>query len=1269
MPLPPLLRHIYSHGSDEVIRRGKAIHADGGVSLLDRDPAIGQVRFRVRNDQYHNYYTVTVAAFLGEARDITLRCQCPYNLGDICRHEVAVLFTLDNMVQGGFFKDADLTYDQRHTVLRLRPVSEGSLRIYATEDRMEKAAALAPSVVLSRSEGGRVDGTVMEDGQTFPVAVRLNDERYFDTSCSCDETATPLCVHKAALILHTLDTVGAAAFAPSRAPDELKSRLLAQYGYTLDDDLTGKFAFTTENGKIFLRVLDSSIKKVAAPSPPAGPAVAEVEPAEDTRAIGVVVEAGAQPFPDVWFTAIAGEADEERSRFTGPIARLQPADALPASATDEDRETLALLRKLTPEETFKYLRKALPFADFYDDYRSVLTDDAPPDVHEAMWEYLLPKYARLAALSASRSLTFIKPRGEILVSSSLHHIRFSEAPAEPRLRASRGTDGGYAVELRWILDGVPVGAADIQMLNAGLLCRGDAIYFVATAAQAALVADIGPDGKLAISEKDWPIFLREKLLPWRTATPIDFAEELVARTTVAPPRVRLHLREREAALLFEPQFFYDGILVRYGQAGEAMEADGPRIRIATRDEAAEESFIALLRSLHTDMKPATGGFTLPADAVLHGGWAFQFLDRMREAGVQVVGWEGLKTLRINPHRPETKVLLSSGTDWFDAHVEILFGEQRVTVADVKRALSAKQHYVALADGSLGMLPEEWLQKYALLLKVGESRGDKVRLKKFHFGVLDQLLAEVREDEVQQELAEKRERLAQVFDKDFSDAHPPEGLTASLRPYQLSGFQWLLFLKEAGWGGILADDMGLGKTVQALALFQHFKNEDADARFLVVCPTTLLYNWEAEVKKFTPGLKALIHHGPKRATGMRGMGDADVIISTYGTVRSDVKWLREFRWTVAVLDESQAIKNPQSQSAKAAQLLQADYRLALSGTPVQNNTFDLFSQMHYLNPGLLGSREKFASEFATPIDKFGEDDIKEQLRRLIHPFILRRTKEAVAQDLPAKTETTFWCEMGPEQRRIYDSYRIAYRDKLLGLIDEQGIERAQFHILQGLTKLRQICDSPTLIGETASSLGATLAANSDKPEGEALGPEPKNPARGHHAHSVKLEELVREIGENVGEHKALVFSQFLGMLALIRAQLEKDGIPYAYFDGSSTTTERVAAVNRFQEDPECRVFLISLKAGGVGLNLTAADYVYIVDPWWNPAVEQQAIDRTHRIGQTKAVFAYRMICRDSIEEKMLLLQERKRTLAADLVTADDGAFLKRLSREDVAFLLS
>ena len=318
---------------------------------------------------------------------------------------------------------------------------------------------------------------------------------------------------------------------------------------------------------------------------------------------------------------------------------------------------------------------------------------------------------------------------------------------------------------------------------------------------------------------------------------------------------------------------------------------------------------------------------------------------------------------------------------------------------------------------------------------------------------------------------------------------------------------------------------------------------------------------------------------------------------------------------AILDESQAIKNPQSQVAKASLLINCKHRLALSGTPVQNNTFDLYAQMNFLNPGMLGSREFFMNEFATPIDKFQEAEVKQQLRKLIYPFLLRRTKEQVAKDLPEKTETILFCEMGKEQRKIYDAYRNVYKDQILGMIDERGIERSQMHILQGLTRLRQICDSPAILKEE-----------------ERFG-----------NYSIKLDEIIRE-------------------------KLEELDIPYAYFDGSTSTNDREKAIQQFQNEEKCRVFLISLKAGGIGLNLTAADYVYIVDPWWNPAVEQQAIDRTHRIGQTKNIFAYRLICKDTIEEKMLLLQERKRALASELV-ADDSAFMKRLTRDDIAFLLS
>jgi non-specific serine/threonine protein kinase len=633
-----------------------------------------------------------------------------------------------------------------------------------------------------------------------------------------------------------------------------------------------------------------------------------------------------------------------------------------------------------------------------------------------------------------------------------------------------------------------------------------------------------------------------------------------------------------------------------------------------------------------------GSLALKGAEVLRNNWFFLFVDAMKDMKIPVYGFEALKNFRFNTARPSTHIHVSSGLDWFDAKVEIEFGEQRVGIADIKKALAGKQSFVQLGDGTLGILPDEWLKKYALLFKVGDGRTDKLRLSKYHMSVIDDLYENRDEQELSFALDEKYERLREF--KNIPEIPAPAEVAHILRPYQLAGYQWLSYLNDVGWGGILADDMGLGKTVQALTMLDYYRNTNGGLKAIVVCPTTLIYNWQNEVKKFTPSLTYHIHHGSARSRSAEDLQKNNIIITTYGTLRSDIQLLLKIHFDYIVLDESQAIKNPASKVTKAASLLTSKNRICMSGTPLQNNTFDIFAQMNFLNPGLLGNMEFFRNEFATPIDKFGEQEQKDHLRKLLFPFILRRTKEQVAKDLPEKTETILFCEMEKEQRKIYDAYRNSYRDKILGTISEQGIDKSQLTILQGLMKLRQICDSPAILNE-----------------------EEKYPN-----HSIKLDELTREIAENIGDHKALVFSQFLGMLALIKAKLKEMEIPFEYFDGSTSATDREKAIQNFQNNDECRVFLISLKAGGVGLNLTAADYVYIVDPWWNPAVEQQAIDRTHRIGQTKNIFAYRMICIDTIEDKILQLQERKKILARELIT-DDNGFVKTLSKADVEYLFS
>ncbi|MBT2556954.1 DEAD/DEAH box helicase family protein [Hymenobacter sp. ISL-91] len=580
-----------------------------------------------------------------------------------------------------------------------------------------------------------------------------------------------------------------------------------------------------------------------------------------------------------------------------------------------------------------------------------------------------------------------------------------------------------------------------------------------------------------------------------------------------------------------------------------------------------------------------------------------------------------------------EVGITETNDWFDVHGVVRFGEFEIPFIKLRPYILNKRPEFRLPNGQIAVIPEEWFAQYLELFAFAEEHNEGLSLRKHHVS----LVADLQSGNLATVLMSRK--LEQLREFEAVAEHPmPATFRGELRPYQKAGYDWLHFVQNYQFGGCLADDMGLGKTIQALALLLQRKETGAanGAASLLVMPTSLVYNWMTEAFKFAPGLRLLIYTGTYREKNVAQFADYDVVLTSYGIVRLDIELLKTYQFDYVILDESQAIKNPGSTTSQAVRQLPARHRLILTGTPVENSTMDLWSQMSFINPGLLGTQAFFRKEFLKPIEKHQDEDKRRRLHALIKPFILRRHKAQVATELPAKVENLNYCAMTEEQQQFYEETKSHYRNLILQNLEETGSANTQFVLLQGLTKLRLIANHPRLA----------------------------DPEYTHE--SGKLREVVRMIKNVAAEgHKVLVFSQFVKHLDLVRTALDERQLAYAYLDGN--TRDRHKEVTRFQETPELRVFLISLKAGGVGLNLTAADYVFLLDPWWNPAVEAQAVDRAHRIGQERTVFTYKFITRGTVEEKILALQRKKIQLVTDLISTDE-AVIKNLTKEDIEELL-
>lgn len=569
--------------------------------------------------------------------------------------------------------------------------------------------------------------------------------------------------------------------------------------------------------------------------------------------------------------------------------------------------------------------------------------------------------------------------------------------------------------------------------------------------------------------------------------------------------------------------------------------------------------------------------------------------------------------------------VSSGQDWFDLEGGVSFGD--VTVPFPRLLDAAKQGlFLDLGEGRVGIIPENFASEWGVLDAFSKVEGDALRFAQNQTWILDTLLTSKLDAQVDESFVAHRDKLRR-FEGVQPRAAAPDFL-GTLRSYQEHALGWFSFLQDFGFGGCLADDMGLGKTVQVLALLQERRSQ-CEEPSLVVAPRSLVHHWLDEAKRFAPQLRAVAYHGADRRD--IEVGEYDLLVTTYGTLRRDVVALAAQQFDYVVLDEAQAIKNATSQASKAARLLSARHRLALTGTPIENHLGDLWALFEFLNPGMLGSARVFDKVVVRSKRGGGLD--RAVLSRVLRPFFLRRTKQEVLPDLPEKTEQILHVDLSAEDRQRYDALLTHYRSTLLS---DAEVSPEPFHVLEALLRLRQVACHSGLVDKTLRDRG-----------------------------SAKIDALLGHLREAIGAgHKALVFSQFTSLLGIVRDKLEAEGIAFAYLDGQ--TRKRREAVDRFQNDEACSTFLISLRAGGHGLNLTAADYVFVLDPWWNPAVELQAIDRAHRIGQQRRVFAYRFVARDTVEEKVLDLQRQKRELA-DALFAEDASLMKGLQREDLELL--
>ncbi|QQS31076.1 MAG: DEAD/DEAH box helicase [Sphingobacteriales bacterium] len=1280
-----ILDFISSFADKKTFDKGRRIYESNSFTLKKFDSTNYTATYSVESDSFFNKnYKVVIKNFLNPD-EIEVNCNClAADTQLVCKHGVAALMDLGVRLltfKSNVAEKAEI-YKEGNVLLNMSAIDEKILKRYISKDDWIKVRQLAYGLraKIEMEINQTVSASLSYKNELFNITIQKISDQQYATSCNCIESQNTLCLHRAVVFMQLYYSKGPYAFEHMKDWTERKNKLLADYGFSLEDDLTGKFSFFFDNENLKMKVLDKSLiklkeipvltqnknnlsphlKKIELPVKAALNPLNKGEkdlrfPEPDKFGIGYVFDlrTANMKYPYFGLTPITGKIGPNGDRLISHISSMYNVSGnlelrnMPV-LDEKDIRLIQICQEISAESILNLAAKKLKVNTytFWGQNSTMFSEKGlTKEQHDFLQNYVKKNLEELFMLMQGKRAYLNNSEYAGIVKHLLEEITLMSDKAVMSFLVCENND---FIELQARLhvghEIIPIN--DVKTVANFLLISQRKLMIIDDRDQPEIFKTFIKQPLIKVKKSAYPSLFANVIAPLQSYFEVENKlTEFELKDKTATPQAQLYLKENEDYLILQPIVDYGDVQVELDDETVLVYSTDIDTFRLHRDGDFEQHLKELMLHLHPnfiDQYADTNGlfFYLSFEEVMVNGWILNAIETLKNKGVEIFGLKSLTKFKYNVNKPTLSFSIRSGIDWFDIHAEIQFGELSVSLKEVQKSIIRKENFVKLSDGTLGILPEEWIKRYAAIFKMGDVKGkNEIKISKLHFSVIDELYQDIDQESVLEELREKKEKL-----KNFNQIQQitiPAEVSAELRPYQKAGFNWLNFLHEFSWGGCLADDMGLGKTLQVLTFLQHLKSIGQHSTNLVVVPTSLIFNWEAEVEKFCPGLKVLRYHGTDRfKIDLPVFEGFDIVLTTYGTLASDIEKFMDFTFNYLILDESQAIKNPETKRYKSAMLLKARNRIAMTGTPIENNTFDLFAQLNFLNPGMLGSIDFFKEQYSNPIDKQNDADRIDELKRIVHPFILRRTKEVVAQELPEKTETILYCQMGSKQRKVYEAFKDRYRDKILEKIDSDGISRAGIYILEGLMKLRQICDSPELLKDSED----------------------------YGAESVKLTELLEHISEHTGKHKILVFSQFLGMLSLIRNQLQKRHIGFTYLTGATTPAGREEAVRLFQTNPDCRVFLISLKAGGTGLNLTAADYVFLVDPWWNPAVEQQAIDRTHRIGQTNHVFAYKMICKDTVEEKILALQLKKKTLAADLIGTDKG-FIKSLTKSDVLYLFS